>query len=338
MKKIKKISISCLSIGLLFFASCVSTPTDQKENLPQAEEPIEEETPGKVIREPKQLTVQNTASEKEKEFKALLERIDLKIESVPSPKKTVYTGSAFSAPYIVSVTDENGPVKDFNITISWPVSRSNDTITFSTAQMQTDSTGKISFLPGSPSIAVKDSITFYPTPVTSSASVTQAAFNNAVTAPYVVKSKYTQYPGGILFVYDFNENGKAKTNDFLLLQELRNAGINAGNAPVSDTSYFNMPVQDVYKECINITQGEIKNAANFLVVGTFKWAKPAEENNGNFTVTWIADFTCIDMKNGAVKYKSQITESASGKTKSEAEKACNQNLASKVRDAIIYGM
>ena len=338
MKKIKNISISCITAGTLIFASCVSTPTEKKENLPQIEEPQEEEPQGKVIREPKQLTVQNTASSKEQEFKALLEKIELKVESAPNPKKTVYSGSAFSTPYIVSVTDENGPVKDFDITVSWPVSRSNDTITYSTCQMQTDSNGKISFLPGIPSIAVKDNITFYPTPVTSSAAITQAAFNNAVTAPYIVKSRYTQYPGGILFVYDFNENGKPKTNDFMLLQELRNSGINAGNAPVSDTSYFNMPVQDVYNECINITQGEIKNAANFLIVGTFKWVKPAEEKNGIFTVTWVAEFSCIDMKNGSVKYKSQITESAEGKTKAEAEKACNQSLAVKVRDAIIYGM
>lgn len=338
MKKIRPTKIAVFSAFAIcsVLASCVSSPKPE-DNSGNEITITEDEPQGKVIREPKALTVQNTASEKEAQFKSLLETIEIKIVSTPA-NRTVYTGQPFPSPYIVSVSDHNGPVKDFGITVSWPVSRNGDTIIYSTAQMQTDSSGRISFIPGIPSIAVNDTIAFYPTPVTSSASVVQASYASAATSPYKVKSKYMQYPGGILFVYDYNEKGNPTTNNFALLQKLRNEGVNAGNAPVSDTSYLIRPAEDVYKACISITQGEIKRATNFLVVGSFRWAKPAEENADGTTVTLTADVTCLDMSDGSVKYKTKITESATDKTKWNAETSCRSVLAEKVAEKIIYGM
>lgn len=339
MKKIKNNLPAILILGAAIFASCTTSPKPEKTAQESDEYEIEETEPqGKVIREPRMLSVQNTASEKEKEFKELLDRIELKVVSAPNTKKPVYAGNAFQAPYVVSVRDEKGPLADFNVTISWPVTRSNDTITYSTTQMQTDSQGKISFLPGIPSIAVKDTITFYPSPVTSSPQIVQAAYSNAVTAPYVVKSKYTTYPGGILFVYDYNEKDTPTTNNFTLLQKLRNAEINAGNAPISEASYLTKSPAEIYKACLDITQGEIKKATNFLIIGTFKYAKPAEETASGTTVTLTADITCLDMKDGEIKYKTKITDSQTDKSKWNAETLCKQSLATKVADAIIYGM
>lgn len=339
MKKFR-IPFFILLTALCFvtFASCVSTPkeTEKKNETDEFITENEDEPQGKVIREPKALTVQNTSSEKEAEFKKTLEQIELELVQVP--KKTVYAGSAFSSPYVISVTNKNEPVKNFNITISWPISRNNDTIIYSTAQMETDESGRISFLPGIPSIAVNDKITFYPTPVTSSQSIVKAAFDLAITSPYQVKSKYIRYPGGVLFVYDYNEKGRATTNDFALLQNLRNQGVNAGNAPLSDSSYLDRSPQEIYKACIDITQGEIKKSANFLVIGSFKWASPPEETSEGIKVTLKAEITCLDMQDGSVKYKTTITESTTDKTKSNAESKCRTSLAAKISESIIYGM
>ncbi|MCR5400846.1 MAG: hypothetical protein K6E78_04545 [Treponema sp.] len=339
MKKIKNTAILFSIMSAFLLSSCLSTP-EKSQKSPESDEYVieEPEVQQKVIREPKMLSVQNTASEKENEFKELLSRIELKIVSTPNTKRPVIAGNPFQAPYVISVKDQNGPVADFNVTISWPVSRSNDTITYSTAQMQTDAQGKIVFLPGIPSIAVKDKITFYPSPVTSSSAIVQAAYASAVTAPYVVKSKYTTYPGGILFVYDYNEKGNPTTNNFTLLQILRNSDINAGNAPISEVSYLSKSHQEIYKACLDVTGGEIKKATNFLIIGSFKYAKPAEENNGSATVTLVSEITCLDMKDGSVKYKTTITDSQTDKTKWNAETLCKQTLAQKVADAIIYGM
>ena len=337
MNMTKPTSIALLTLSTLLFASCVSSPKQENKSIEERDSNIEEESTGKIIREPKILTVVDTENEEEKEFKSMLKKIQLRVISSPE-KEEVYVGSAFSSPYVVSVTDKNGPVKNFDITVSWPTSRSGGALIYSTASVKTDSDGKIFFNPGLPSVPAKDTITFYPAPPTSSPELTREAMESSVSSPYRVKSKYIKRPGGILFVYDYNEKGNPTTNNFSLLQNLRNAGVNAGNAPVSDSSYFVRPVHDVYRACVNITQGEIKKAANFLVVGTFKWEKPAQEDENETTVTLTANFSCIDMSDGSVKYSSTITESVTDRSKRNAETACRSLLAAKVAEEIIYGM
>ncbi len=337
MNMTKPTSIALLTLSTLLFASCVSSPKQENKSIEERDSNIEEESTGKIIREPKILTVVDTENEEEKEFKSMLKKIQLRVISSPE-KEEVYVGSAFSSPYVVSVTDKNGPVKNFDITVSWPTSRSGGALIYSTASVKTDSDGKIFFNPGLPSVPAKDTISFYPTPPTDSSEILTEALATAVTSAYKVKSKYIKRPGGILFVYDYNEKGNPTTNNFLLLQNLRNAGINVGNAPVSDSSYFIRPLNDVYRACVNITQGEIKKAANFLVVGTFKWEKPAQEDENGTTVTLTANFSCIDMSDGSVKYSSTITESVTDRSKRNAETACRSLLAAKVAEEIIYGM
>ena len=329
MKKIylKQAFLLTVSAIAVLGTSCVSAP---KNSNTVQDEPAAEKT----IKEPKSITVQNTSNQAEKKFKEHLASIELKVVSAPSTKRTVYSKAAFKEPYVVSVTDENGAVADFNVTVSWPVSRTNDTISYSTTQLITDADGKITFLPEPSEIAVKDKISFYPTPVSSSPSVVQAAFSAGTQAPFVVKSSATQYPGGILYVYDFNENGRPTTNNFTLLQDLRNAGINAGNAPVSDTSYLKKTNDEIYAACKDI----VGNAANFMIIGTFQYSEPAVENENGATVTLTADITCLSMKDGSTLYKTTITDSATDKNKWSAEQKCRSTLAEKVADAVIYGM
>lgn len=326
--------VALIGIAVTALASCATTKAVENTNTSSIE--ISEPEPTeKIKKEPKQISVQNTSNQQEKQFKALVDSLELKVTSQP---KQTYSGTAFSAPYIVSVTDQNGGVSDLSITVSYPSARSNDTITYNNIQLKTDSEGKVTFTPDVPAIAVKDEVTFYPTPISSNANIVQAAYEAATKAPYVVKSSYVKWPGGILFVYDFNENGKATTNNFTMLQTMRNAGINAGNCPVSDTSYFNKTVADLRKACIDMTGGEIKNSAAFLVMGSIKYAEPAFEEEGSATVKLVADITCVDMKNGNVLYTTSINNTATDKTKWSADQKCRKALAEKAADAIIYGM
>lgn len=311
---------------------------DSSQDLQQDEMFVEEPVVEKVRKEPKPITVQNTANHKETEFKALLETLELKIVSSPSSKKTIYPGQDFSAPYILSATTKDGAAADLDISVSYPMARSNDIISYNTVQLKTDAEGKISFKPEASSIAVKDKITFYPTPVSSSSNIIQDAYAAAVTAPYVVKSNYTKWPGGILFIYDFNENGKPTTNNFSMLQTLRNSGINAGNCPVSDTSFFNKGIKALYDECMNMTMGEIKNSASFLVMGSLKYAEPAVESDDGVTCTLVCDITCVDMKGCNQLYKTTLTETVTDKTKWNAEQKARKALADRACDAIMYSM
>lgn len=335
MKKNRAIYTLVGAAGLLFLFSCASVPapsaaekTDDDNFIAQDNEPRQE---GKVIKEPKPISVQNTSNQLETEFKNLLKRIELKVESSP---KTTTANKSFNAPYVVSVKDENGPVAGLDLTVNWPIGRTNDTVTYSAARLKTNEEGKVSFTPTAPKFAVKDKVTFYPSPVSSSSLIVKAAYETAVSAPYAVKSEYLGYPGGLLYIYDFNEKGNPTTNNFLLLQELRNHGVNVGNSPVSDTSYFNKPISELYKETYNIVGKSYK----FMVMGAFKYAAPAEETADGATVTLTADITCVDMSNGNILYKTSFTETVTDKNKWTADQKCRKILADKAADAIVYGM
>ncbi len=340
MLKNKFTNLIALGAGISLLASCATTSNVKKDSSTPSDSiiEIEETTTEKVRKEPKPIAVQNTSNQKEKAFKELLSNIDLKVISSPSQKKTIYPGQDIGTPYTLQVTNKGEPVTDFDITVSYPVSRSNDSISYATTQLKTNAEGKITFKPEPSSIAVKDKVTFYPSPVSSTPAIVQAAYDVAVSAPYVIKSNYTKWPGGILYVYDFNESGKPTTNNFTILQNLRNAGINAGNSPVSDTSYFNKSINDLYKACVDMTFGEIKNQASFLIMGSVKYAEPAVETSEGVTCTLVCEVTCVDMKNCNLLYKTSVTESATDKTKWNAEQKAKKVLADKVSEAIIYGM
>ncbi len=333
MIKAKITRLLFIGASLLAIASCATTKA--AENTDSTTIDVEE-VPAveKIKKEPKQISVQNTSNQKEIAFKELVDSLDLEITTRPT--KTVYSNKNFDSPYVVTVTGKDGPAKDLDITVSYPSARTNDTVTFNNIQLKTDSEGKISFKPEKTGFAVKSEVTFYPTPISSNSSVVQASYNAAVKAPYVVKSSYVTYPYGILYVYDFNEKGRPTTNNFTLLQSLRNAGVSVGNSPVSDTSYFNKSVAELYTANHNI----VGNMYNFLVIGSFKYAEPAIEDaeKATATVKLVADLTCVDMKNGNIIYKTSFEESATDKSKWNAEQKCRKLLAEKATDAIIYGM
>lgn len=339
LKKIK--SLIFASVAVLIVTSCATTSNTSSSAADETDssiitditEEIEQDSGSgsKVRKEPKPISVQNTSNQQETQFKELLKRIDIKVISSP---KTTMVNKPFSVPYIINVSDENGGIADLDITVTWPVGRSNNTLTYSSAQIKTDVSGNATFSAAAPKFAVKDVITFYPSPVSSSSNIVKAAYEAAVTAQYAAKSNYINYPGGVLFVYDFNEKGRAGSNNFTMLQTLRNSGVNVGNSPISDTSYFEKPVYDLYKATYDI----VGKAYKFMVIGSFKYAEPAVETEEGATVKLTADITCVDMNNGNVIYKTIFSESVTDNNKWNAEQKCRKILAEKAADAIVYGM
>lgn len=331
--------LTIASMAAFFITSCATTKSVTQEETKEIQDTtiisdeIEEDSivVEKVRKEPKPISVQNTSNQQEIEFKELLNKIELKIVSSP---KTTSVNKAFSVPYIINVSDENGGVADLDITVNWPVGKSNNTVTYSSTQIKTDVSGNATFTPAAPKFAVKDQVTFYPSPVSSSSNIIKAAYDVAISAPYAAKSNYINYPGGVLFVYDFKENGRADSNNFTMLQTLRNSGVNVGNSPISDTSYFDKPINELYKATYDI----VGQAYKFMVMGSFKYAEPATETENGFTVKLTADITCVDMNTGNVIYKTSFSESVTDKNKWNADQKCRKLLAEKAADAIVYGM
>ena len=270
MKKTIKYIILTQAVSLLI-ASCATTSTatkaqSQSEVIEISEDEETSSERKEEKREAKPLSVKTKTNQQETEFIKKLSDIDIKLISSPKP---IFQTQNFKTPYTVLVEDSNGPVSDFDITVSFPSSKTKDSVIYETVQLKTDSEGKISFKPKTPEFALKDKVTFYPSPVNSTQAMVNASYDLAVTAPYLVKSSNLWYQG-ILYVYDFNENGKPTSNSTQLLTTLRNSGVNVGNAPISSTSYYDKPMSQLYKDCFAI----VGNSCRFLVAGSIKFAEP----------------------------------------------------------------
>ena len=334
MKKTIKYIILVQTISLLI-ASCATTSvTTKSENQTEVIEISEDEEISserkEEKREAKPLSVKTKTNQQETEFVNKLSDIDIKL--ISSPKPTVQTQN-FKTPYTVLVEDSNGPVSDFDITVSFPSSKTKDSVIYETVQLKTDSDGKISFKPKTPDFALKDKVTFYPSPVNSTQAMVNASYDLAITAPYLVKSLNIWYQG-ILYVYDFSESGKPTTNSTQLLTALRNSGVNVGNAPISSTSYYDKPISQLYKDCFAI----VGTSCKFLVAGSIKFAEPIKESENGFTCTLNADISCFNMKNGEELCTFQVTQTVSNSNRNKAISECKNLLAEKTAEEIIYGM
>lgn len=336
MKKNNLIRKIPLAVALITIVSCGTTKNIQtsepEQNLDQAIEVIvEDEFEGRTEKKgPKPLTVKKQSNQQEEDFINSLKDIELKIVSEPKP---VVETQNFRTPYTILVENSNGPVKDFNVTISFPSSKNKDSVIYDSIQQKTDENGKITFNPGKADFAINDKVTFYPTPINSSKEIVEASNNLAVTSPYKVKSVNIWHMG-ILYVYDFNERGNPTINSTDLLRSLRNLGINVGNAPISSTSYYDKPLYQLYKDNYAI----VGNSCRFMVFGSIKYAEPVSESADGFTTTMVADITCLNMKDGSELCKFQITETNTNSVRYKSVEECKKALIDKVVEQIIYGM
>lgn len=308
--------------------SCAATKEIAKSN----DQNIVDESPAEKVakKTARPIPVQNTSNRQEEEFKALLEGLTLTVHSAP---KFTTAGKSFSTAFSIIAENKNGVVPNLNLIVSWPGGRSENTVSYDTEEIKTDDSGKASFMPPVPSFAVKDKLTFYPSPVNSSSSITQLAYSAGVEIPYKVKSSYVSKQG-ILYAFDCNEKGQATTNSFKLLQSLRNSGINVGNSPISTSSYLDKPVSSLYKATYDI----VGSAYKFMIIGTVKFSEPPITDDKQTTVALTADITCVNMTDGSILNTITVSERISDKTKYAAEQKCRTLIADKATEEIIYGM
>src|SRR5574344_2907684 len=274
----------------------------------------------------------NATAAAEKAFIEKIANLDFKIAAAP---KATVKHKDFASAYTVSVKNISGtPVSDFPVTISWPSSRTNDTIVYSNKTVSTGDDVCITFMPDTPVFSFDDKVTFYPAPVSSEASVIKAAYEAGVSAPFRVRTDFTK-KNGIVYVFDYNEDGKVMTNSPYILREMINAGVKVGNSPISTSSYLSKPIESLYKATFNI----VGNIYGFMVSGAVKYVSPVTQlENGKYSCSLTADITCIDMSDGSVLYVTHQTETAEAESKYKAIDNCKLALSVKTANAVLYGM
>ncbi len=323
MEKLPKF-ISSLLIVMMLFLSCASTSEiTEKENQNIVEN---------VSESPKrEIVVTETPEEK---FLKSLEGIS--IQKVSSPKE-ILLGRNFSGPFVFSVTNADGTAAEgFNLTLSYPASKTDGAINFEKTTLTTDSEGKISFTADKPAFAVNTNVSVFPTPVSEDPELAEKLSAFTAQAAWKVKSDVA-LKGAVLFIWDFNEKDRPVNNSYNIQAEFRSRGITmVGNGPVNETSYIGKSAA-LYKDTYEIIGG---SQYGYLIYGTIKFEQPvtALEDGSGYTCILKADIEAVRMKNGEKVYSSSITYQANGKNWNECVSVGKDKLSELVVDDIVYGL
>ncbi len=252
-----------------------------------------------------------------------------------SPKIT-NVKRAFSSNYTFIAKDKDGnPLANYPVTISYPDGKEDGELTYKEIDVLTDQNGSYTYEPAVPTFSANTTLAVYPTPINNSDKVFDAAINHRAEADWKVRSDIIT-KGAVLFIWDFNEKGKAINNSYEILSEFRTRGMTmVGNAPVNETSYIGKPLSTLYKENYEI----IENSYGYLIVGTVKFTKPVEAtDDGQYLCSLVAEIQAVTMKDGNQIFSSTFTHEAKGKNWNTCVTKAKSELAEEIVDALVYGL
>ena len=335
MKKYK--IIATLVIASVFCSCQTSKVSNKQDNLNDISEPV--------------IEIKNL---KEIEYAESLTNIFIK--SISSPKEII-KGRKFKEPFKFSVskiqniesqtesTDENSttttetPIANFKVNVKYPSSKDKSELQFSTIELTSDENGIISFNPENTNFTCASSIQVFPAiPQDVNASdevVINAIQQKKITKDIKIKSDIIN-KGAVLFVWEYNEKGRPTGNSYNILSELRKRGITlTGNAPVSDVSYIEKPLSELYQANFEIIGSTMYG---YLLSGTLKFEQPVTKVEDGYTCTLVFQLDGIDMKTGDVIFSTTQSHSAQGSNWNNCVSKCKNELTVKIVDELIYGL
>lgn len=317
MKVIKSL---CLLSFLFIAVSCATTKVNQENKNSEKNALEQEEVVAIPEPTPEELFIDSLTG--------------IKLEITQTPKQANYNKS-FSSSFKAVVTDSDGnPLPNFPVTVSYPSSRENSILHFSTLDLISDETGNVEFTSEPLTFGVDDFVSFYPTPAFEEQNVIDACKNLAAKAEIKSKSDIS-VKGALLFVWDFNEKDRPVNNSYDVMSELRSYGIAmVGNAPVNESSDIGKPIDKLYKENYEI----VENAYGYLICGTIKFTQPVTEIENGYECALKAEITVVNMKDGSIVLEKTYTQNATGKNWSTCTGKCKEDLAVIICKDFVYGL
>ncbi len=329
MKVLKKSSMiaSAFLAASFLLNSCGTT-----SNAAQQEKPVQEQKA--AVPEKRALNVVDSVFEN---YKTTVSGKTIKITSIP---KEIILGKNFTTPYqITVVNDENLPVQDFELTVSYPSERTAKEIQFATVTVKTNEAGVATFTPEQPSQTYNTQISVYPAGNFENKKIVELAKKNTVTAPFKVSTNFKS-SGGILAIVDFTPSGKPITENFAtsseMLKKLSKLKFRVpGNAPVEIANkVLNGDEQSIYKA----SKAMFGGYSQYLVFGTVKHDCEPVTADGVTTVVLNAEIKCMILKDGSVTYDTVKKITATGKNEWDATANARSLLAEEVAAELVYSM
>lgn len=324
--KIAKYSIALLA-ALSYFASCESTNQAQDNQKPKTQ----------VEKKAAQEAEQESKSESTTQLKKLLSNIQIKLVS---SNDTPFAGNKFTKPYVISVTDKNGnPYSDFELSVSYPVSKEENIVSFGETEIKTDANGNASFKIDSVfQTSLNSAVTFIPK-TTNSPSLLKLAKEASLEVPCRVKF-LGQKKGIMINLIDYDINDKMVLSSSLstssnLVGEFWRSGFTTAQNADFHKVIDNGP-DAVYKAAKNLVQGS--PYFKYLIYGKVKYQGDITEVQDGYSLTLKADVTVIDMTTGKAYYTTSKTVTMVEANKWNVLKACQTELAKELNNELIYSM
>lgn len=319
MKKRVLFISSLLFTGILLF-SCASNSVNEAADKNQEE---------------KEAIIEEISLPEPSPQEIFLESIkDIKIQFTNSPAKTK-KGKAFTSSYDIFVAAADQPLADFDLTLKVPEKKEGNQIVFTNITLTTDENGKASYMPETPKFAAKTTITAGPA-IPEGLEIDNSLLEAYNTSADFLSESDIVTKGAILFVFEFNENGKSPKNSYDILSGLRKKGVSMiGNAPISDTAYINASKTKIYQDNYEYVGSDY----GYLIGGTVKYVNPVEKNeDGSYTAHMIAEIYGIEMKTGNIIFEGTKENIASGANWSKAVENCKTKLTADIVDDLMFGL
>lgn len=339
MKKYKIIATVCIAS---VFCSCqtskVNNEQDKSNTSNEISEPVIEIKNLKEIEYAESLTnifIKSISSPKEiikgRKFKEPFKFSVSKIQNIESQTESTVENSA--------TTTTETPIANFKVNVKYPSSKEKAELQFSTIELTSDENGMISFNPENTNFTCASSIQVFPAiPQDVNASdevVINAIQQKKITKDIKIKSDIIN-KGAVLFVWEYNEKGRPTGNSYNILSELRKRGITlTGNAPVSDVSYIEKPLSELYQANFEIIGSTMYG---YILSGTLKFEQPVTKVEDGYTCTLVFQLDGIDMKTGDVIFSTTQSHSAQGSNWNNCVSKCKNELTVKIVDELIYGL
>ena len=248
-------------------------------------------------------------------------------------------GNEFDSAYEVTVLNKDGqPAADFDVCFLYPSKNEGSQFVYRSTVIKTDENGIAALKIGKVDFAAKTTVTAYPNIEIDLTKEYYVFPVPMITADFIVESDVA-LKGAIMFVFEYNENGKSPKNSYSILSGLRKKGVSQiGNAPISDTSYINASKETIYKENYAYIEDQL-DMFGYLIGGTIKFVNPVEKNeDGTYTAHMVADLYGIEMKTGKVIYEGKIENTGSGTNWNKAVDSCSTKLTELAVDSIMFGL
>lgn len=324
MTKLSKFFImpALFAAALTAFTACESTKSEDSASTSLSQE-----------------TADSSSSTGTVQFKKEMANIQLKLVSAPDAP---LAKSAFAKPFVVSVKDLDGnPYSNYTLTVTAPVSKTENVVAFETTEVTTDDNGTVSFKPQTFTTSLNSSITFTPKAPSNNPQIVKLAKAVELEVPCKVKMLLPKPQTIMVNLVDYSPEDKMILSSSLstssnLLGEIWRAGYPYQAQNADFHKQIDLGSEAVYKEARRMTGG----APNFkyVVYGKVKYASPIAEVEGGFSLTLTSTVTVIELATGKEFYTVTKTTTVVDKNKWNVLKACQEQIAKDLANDLIYSM